>query len=74
MRYVYVLKGTGGLYYGYTSNLKRRLQQHRSNGKGELVYYEAYKAEPDARRRERQFKHYAQTLTALKGRIAVSMR
>ena len=74
MHYVYVLKGERGMYYGYTRDLKRRLQQHRRNHRGELVYYEAYKAETDARRRERQFKHYAQALTALKGRIAESMR
>ena len=76
MYYVYVLRErlTRRLYYGYTNNLKRRLAEHQKNGSSELVYYEAYKAEADARRRERQLKHYAQTLTTLKARLKESTR
>lgn len=71
MFYVYVLKNrdTQTLYYGYTNDLARRLMEHERNGFQELVYYEAYKVEADARRRERQLKHHAQALTALKARM-----
>ena len=76
MYYVYVLKdgGTPKLYYGYTNNLNRRLSEHRRREEHELVYYEAYKAEADARHRERQLKHHAQALTALKVRLRESIR
>ena len=76
MHYVYVLKEKWAekLYYGYTNNLKRRLAEHQKNGQSELVYYEAYRDETDARRRERQLKHYAQATTALKTRIRESLR
>ncbi|HHT9120697.1 MAG TPA: GIY-YIG nuclease family protein [Candidatus Hypogeohydataceae bacterium YC41] len=66
MYYVYVLKSLrdGKLYIGYSSDLKRRLREHKTGGskstKGrlpfELIYYEAHKSEVDARRRERYFK------------------
>ena len=74
--YVYVLKqaATGKLYYGYTNNLDRRISQHRAERNYELVYYEAYKAEADARRREQQLKHYGQALTALKQRLNKSLQ
>ena len=76
MYYVYVLKdgGTQELYYGYTNNLDRRLTEHQRREEHELVYYEAYKAEADARRRERQLKHHAQALTALKVRLRESIQ
>ena len=60
--------------YGDTGNLKRRLAQHAKERAWELVYDEAYKAEQDARRRERQLKHHAQAVTALKMRIKESIR
>lgn len=52
MHYVYVLQDrwTQQRYYGYTGNLKRRLMQHVKMHAWVLVYYEAYKAEDDARR------------------------
>ncbi|MFH0771966.1 MAG: GIY-YIG nuclease family protein [Candidatus Omnitrophota bacterium] len=53
MYYVYVLKKakTGKPYYGYSNDLKRRLSEHKK-GMRKLIYYEAYKAKSDARRRE----------------------
>ena len=71
MYYVYVLKDgkRKKLYYGYTNNLKRRLEEHKKRQMWILVYYEAYRSESNARRRERQLKHYAQALTALKTRL-----
>ena len=76
MYYVYTLKNidTGKLYYGYTNNLKRRLPEHNKNRKWELVYYEAYKAESDARRRERGIKNSGQAVSALKSRIQESLK
>jgi len=76
MYYVYVLKNnrTKEFYYGYTNNLKRRISEHNKNQKCELIYYEAYKAEADARNRERRLKHYAQALTALKMRLKESLK
>lgn len=73
---VYVLKNnkTNGLYYGYTNNIERRLQEHKQRYNCDLVYYEAYKSETDARNRERRLKQYAQALTALKNRIKESLR
>ena len=61
MFYVYLLKlKNNQLYTGYTSDLKRRVAEHQ-RGKCEftserlpveLIHYEAYKLESDARRRE----------------------
>jgi len=66
MYYVYVLKSQkkNWLYVGYSTNLKRRLEQHQKGlSKAtkpyrpfELVFYEAYKSKEDAKRREEYFK------------------
>lgn len=76
MYYVYVLKytKTNSLYYGYTNNLERRISEHNNIQDCELVYFEAYKAETDARKREKRLKHYAQALTALKTRLIESLK
>jgi putative endonuclease len=73
MYFVYVLLNkknkNSELYYGYTNNLERRFQEHNLNGQYELIYYEAYKNELDARERERKLKHYGQSREHLKKRI-----
>lgn len=76
MYYVYVLKdnNTNELYYGYTNNLERRINEHNKQRNNQLIYYEAYKAEFDARYRERQLKRYAQALTSLKRRLKESLK
>ena len=61
MYYVYILRLANNQFYtGYTSDLRRRLREHQQ-GKSEftsrylpveLIHYEAYKQESDARRRE----------------------
>jgi len=64
MFYVYLLKlNNGNIYKGSTSNLKRRIAEHKSNKVAStknkhpmLIGYEAYKLESDARRRERFLK------------------
>ena len=75
MHYIYILKNpkTCSLYYGYTNNLNRRIDEHAKECDWDLVYYEAYRSEQDARNRERRLKHYAQALTALKHRLKDSL-
>jgi putative endonuclease len=62
MFYLYILKSKKDkeMYIGSTNDLKKRLIMHNS-GKAystkfrkplELIYYEAYKGEKDARKRE----------------------
>lgn len=64
--YAYVLrsKKDGMWYIGSTGDLRKRVWEHQ-NGKGgytkgrgpfELIYYEAYRTEADARSREKQLK------------------
>ena len=76
MYYVYVLKDrkTDKLYYGYTNNPERRVSEHKMLKDPELIYYEGYKKELDARNREKRLKQYAQALTALKTRIKESLK
>ena len=62
MHYVYVLQSQSdqGLYIGYSGDLRRRLQEHHAGlafatsfrGPWQLIYYEAYREEADARGRE----------------------
>lgn len=83
MFYVYVLKSfkDSELYIGSTNSLKRRFEEHQ---KGlsfstqfrrpfELVYYEAYKSEKDARLREQALKLRGNARRFLKERIEGSL-
>ncbi|MEK7582327.1 MAG: GIY-YIG nuclease family protein [Patescibacteria group bacterium] len=72
MYYVYMLKTEEGTYIGYTSDLKRRFQEH-AHRKPELIYYEAYRHELDARDRERMLKHRGQSVRRLKEKIKRSL-
>lgn len=64
--YAYVLRSEAdsGLYIGYSSNLKERLDQHKMGaaaatsyrGPWKLIYYEAYVEKADALGRERYLK------------------
>lgn len=66
MYYVYLLRSLrdGKIYTGYTTDLKRRIREHHDQivhtthrmGKLDLIYYEAFKNERDARERERYLK------------------
>jgi putative endonuclease len=66
MFYVYVLHShlDGGLYIGFSANLRKRLREHRAGlsfatsyrGPWTLIYYEAYIEEADALGRERYLK------------------
>lgn len=80
MFFVYILKSKkdNNFYIGSTNNLKRRIEEHNS-GKSlstksrapfQLIYFEAYISEKDARHREHNLKLNARALTQLKKRLA----
>ncbi len=83
MYYVYVLKSKkdNELYIGSTNNLKNRFSEHNtkkviSTSKRaplELIYYEAYKAEHDARIREKRLKQRGQAKVHLINRLTESL-
>lgn len=64
--YVYILQSKirNFLYTGFTQDLKRRIREHNNKEELstkhyaplELIHYEAYKNEKDAKRREEYFK------------------
>jgi putative endonuclease len=64
--YVYILRcADHDRYYGYTSDLARRIQEHRQGNVSstrprlpiELVYFEVYEAASEARKREHGLKN-----------------
>jgi len=75
MYFVYILRrnDNGKTYIGYTDNLERRLVEHKHK-KPELIYYESYKSEKDARKRELILKQRGQTVRRLKERIINSLK
>jgi len=81
MYYVYVLQNEkGGKYIGFTSDLKRRFEEHNQGlnqstkgHKWTLVYYEAFRAEADARRREVKLKQSSQSKRWLYERLSDSL-
>ena len=83
MFYVYLIKSKKDkmLYIGSTRDLRQRIILHnagkvtstKSRGSFEIIYYEAYHSEPDARRREQNLKLRANALSQLKRRIIVSL-
>ncbi len=84
MYYVYIIKSKKDkmLYTGSTNDLKKRLELH-NEGKVfstknriplELIYYEAYKVEKDARMREKNLKLRANAFRQLKLRIKLSLQ
>jgi putative endonuclease len=81
---LYILKSLkdGNLYIGYTSNLRKRIEEHNS-GKSKatnprkpfkLIYYEAYISEKDAKHREYSLKLRARALAQLKKRLEDTLR
>jgi putative endonuclease len=66
MFYVYVLRSAAddGFYIGYSTDLRRRLSEHKQGasfatkhrGPWKLIYYEAYIERADAEGRERYLK------------------
>lgn len=84
MFYVYVLRSRkdARLYTGYTVDLKRRFIEHTTGMNTstkprrplDLVYYEAYSSQADAKQREKNLKHSAGARTALKRRLVNGLR
>ncbi|TSA45094.1 GIY-YIG nuclease family protein [bacterium] len=74
MYYVYFIRNkiTKGTYIGYTNNLVRRMEQHKDKNP-ELLYYEAYKSEKDARIRELKLKERGYGIRRLKERLKYSL-
>ena len=77
MNYVYVLKNpkSKAIYIGFSTDLRQRIKQHQTGEhRGwELVYYEGYRDESEARLRERKLKQYGAALGHLKTRIRRSL-
>jgi putative endonuclease len=76
MYYVYILKNktNGSLYIGYSGNLNQRIKQHKLVKDMDLVYYEAYLSEKDARKRERKLKFYGSAWRGLRQRLRDTLR
>jgi len=84
MYYVYILKSKKDedLYVGSTNDLKRRLSEHnagkifstKSRFPFELIYYEAFKAESDARMRESNLKDRGHSRRHLLKRLQGSLQ
>ena len=83
MFYVYIMKSKkdSELYIGSTNDLKRRIREHnvgkvfstKPRRPFYLIYYEAYLAEDDARRRESNLKLRGQARRQLLKRIQKSL-
>ena len=81
MYYVYLIKNENDeKYIGFTSDLKQRFEAHNSgkvsSTKGHqwtLIYYEAFQAESDARRREKALKQSGQSRRWLYSRVQNSL-
>ena len=82
MYYVYLLQSekTEKFYVGFTSNLKRRLNEHNAgqvkstkpNIPYKLIYFEAFRSKKDALSREKKLKHHGQGIRRLKERLSNS--
>lgn len=85
MYYVYLIKSQRNKnwkYIGSTNDLKRRFNEHQ-NGEVfttknycpfELIYYEAFLSEKDARNREKQLKYFGNAYKFLIKRIKHSLQ
>lgn len=83
MFYVYILKSKKDklLYTGSTNDLRKRFELHnngmvfstKNRRPFEIIYYEAYKSEKDARHREKNLKLRSRALVQLKKRISFSL-
>ena len=82
MYYVYLIKSKKlqKIYTGYSTDLRKRMQAHNS-GKSDytsrgipwnLVYYEAYASEEDAKKRENSLKLRSKAYAQLRKRIEKS--
>ena len=76
MFYIYFLKKqkSNYIYIGFTDDLQRRMKEHKKDKLNyDLIYYEAYLLEKDAREREYKLKEYGSALGHLKRRLHYSL-
>jgi len=83
MFFVYILKSLKDkdLYIGYTSNLRKRLEEHNSGltrstknrAPFRLAYYEAYTSQVEAKHREQNLKLHGRARSQLFRRIKKSL-
>jgi len=83
MNYLYILKSLkdNNFYIRSTTDLKRRFQEHtkglvvstKNRRPLELIYYEAYKSEKDARNREKNLKLKSRAYSQLRKRLINSI-
>jgi putative endonuclease len=81
--YMYIIKSLkdGKLYFGSTSDLRKRLKEHnsglnqstKSRKPFKLVYYETYISKEDAKQREQNLKLRARALRQLIKRVKRSL-
>jgi putative endonuclease len=84
MFYTYILKSKKDehLYIGSTNDFKRRFKEHNDGfvrstkyrRPFEVIYYEAYKSEKDARKREQNLKLRSKAFAQLKKRIEDTLK
>lgn len=84
MFYVYILKSKkdNNFYIGSTNDLRKRFIEHnsgkcfstKSRKPFEIIYYEAYKVEKDARKRESNLKLRSRAFAQLRKRILESIK
>ena len=84
MFYLYILRSlkNNTLYVGSTNDLNRRLLEHRKGLGGytkkylpyQLLYYEAYRSEADAPKRESNLKLRSNAFNQLKRRLSGSLK
>ena len=82
--YVYILKSKehDRYYVGLTSDLRRRLREHNEKrsywtkryAPWQIIYFEGYRAEEDAKSREHQLKRFAQAFSQLKRRLVHTLQ
>lgn len=83
LHHVYVIQSrkTKELYFGFTSDLSKRLEEHNAGRvvsiadkrPWEYVYCESYRSEKDARIREQKLKQYGNARTYIKNRLKESL-
>ena len=83
MHVVYVIQSerTKELYFGYTTDLQKRIMSHnaraniatKSGAPWKIIYCEIYRSVKDARERERKLKRYGNARTHLKNRVRNSL-
>jgi putative endonuclease len=81
VNYMYLLRSLkdGKFYVGWTTNLRRSVNQHnsclvistKSRTPFELMYYKAYREAELAKSRERSLKHSSNMLRLLKKRLGL---